>query len=166
MGEKFSECFHDKDKVKPTMPGTQLFTACVSVLLYEAFWAREFFKGQKDVDDYKKLCDRYPEYHVPNDYPLHDGTEHCLCPNYWFKYYGRLKGDTGVWLSKLFSAVKCNEVCDKVNRVTGNCDVAYCKNIPGPDKVKMELAILAYKWKKDWEKQKKEYGMGSKSTEE
>ena len=124
-------------------------TACVSVLLFEALCECKLILGQRD--SYNRECViNGDKFKIPNDSSTaYYGTEHCSIPNYWFYCDGCFENYTELWISRMFRKVKCGEICEKVNRKTGNCsNEGKCKYRPGPEKVSSDLKDMVIECKK------------------
>ena len=113
----FSDLFEKGENSTPS----PLYTACVSVLLYETFHECKFVPNYIPINN---SCSRHGEYNVPIDFTLgNDSVEHCLNRIYWFSLYNSFEGDTGFRIKKL-------------------CDAANCVGISSPDEIKLKLACL------------------------
>jgi len=125
MVKKFSDIFI-KGKGVPT-PNTPLYTACVSVLLYKAFFDCGLIWGQiANTASYNNNCPRF-RYKVPNNYTPPNGTKHCLrriykCYNYSFN--NRSLRDK--WINEMCRLAKTNQLIS-------------------PEKVEIELRCQVYK---------------------
>jgi len=117
MYKKFSDIFElvlDSDTTHSPQ-----YTACATVLLYEALHACKFIIEEVNYTAFK-TCSRYSDYYVPNDYfQLSSGIGHCSRLSYWF--IGVYNLDPNSSLYKLLDACRCITDPEEVKKRIQKC---------------------------------------------